>query len=256
MAAEAIALLDETRDDTAENLALDEALLVVAEEHLTGPVLRLWQPSTFAVILGAAGQVEQEVERFQCERDGVPILRRSSGGGTVLIGPGCLNFTLVLPYPFAPGLEEILPSVRYILSRVKAALERLPPLTNQLALEGISDLTCGGRKVSGNAQQRKRRYFLHHGTLLCGMDLGRVSRYLPVPSRQPAYRCGRSHADFLTNLPIAAEQARQVLIAEWNAVITYPAVEAVPQTPTVSLAPTIDTLLREKYRNPDWTFRR
>lgn len=256
MAAEAIALLDETREDMAENLALDEALLLVAEEHLTGPVLRLWQPGTYAVILGAAGQVEQEVDRSHCERDGVPILRRSSGGGTVLIGPGCLNFTLILPYRFAPGLEEILPSTRYVLNRVKAGLERLSPLTNQIALEGISDLTSGGRKVSGNAQQRKRRYFLHHGTLLCGMDLGRISRYLPLPVRQPAYRCGRSHADFLANLPIAPEQARRALIAEWNAVIPFPAVEADPQSRKLSLAPTIDTLLRDKYRNPHWTFRR
>src|SRR2546429_689077 len=70
-----------------------------------------------------------------------------------------------------------------------------------LACAGVSDLAVDGRKVSGNAQQRKREHFLHHGTLLYGFDATTMARYLRLPPRQPDYRQRRQHAEFVTNLP-------------------------------------------------------
>ena len=54
-----------------------------------------------------------------------------------------------------------------------------------------------GLKFSGNSQQRKRRYFLHHGTLLCGCDISLMPKYLHPPERQPDYRQNRPHAEFV-----------------------------------------------------------
>src|SRR2546430_163392 len=89
-----------------ENLALDEALLLAAEAD--GPeVLRLWEWPAPAVVLGAAGRIREEVHEEHCRADEVPILRRASGGGTVLLGQGCLLYSLVLAYDSAPGLSEI-----------------------------------------------------------------------------------------------------------------------------------------------------
>src|SRR5438309_11265473 len=87
--------LDLTLPTLAENLALDEALLLDAETG--GPeVLRLWQWPRHAVVLGAGGKLADDVYEDACRADGVPILRRSSGGGSVLLGSGCLLFSLVL----------------------------------------------------------------------------------------------------------------------------------------------------------------
>src|SRR6476646_5803774 len=91
--------LDLTLSSPEEDIALDEALLLDAEDGLGGEVLRLWQWDQPAVILGSGGKLAEDVNESACAADGVPILRRSSGGGTVLLGPGCLCFSLVLPSP-------------------------------------------------------------------------------------------------------------------------------------------------------------
>lgn len=235
-------LLDLTLPDPASNLALDEALLLAADEAGEGEVLRLWEQPSYAVVVGSGGSVAIDVNAESCAADGVPILRRASGGGTVLIGPGCLCFSLVLGYSHAPGLGDIRASNRYILERIAAALR--PGL--DVVTEGTSDLAIGRVKISGNAQQRKRTHFLHHGTLLCGLDLARIPRYLHSPERQPEYRRGRSHAEFVANLPATAAEIKRMLIAEWQPVGDY---GPVPWD-------TVHGLVAEKYAQEDWNRRR
>ncbi|MFO0969107.1 MAG: lipoate--protein ligase family protein, partial [Gemmataceae bacterium] len=181
----------------ATHLALDEALLVEAEEG-AGELLRFWEWPAPAVIVGAGGKIAEEVDEAACRRDMVPILRRSSGGGAVLLGPGCLLFSLVLSFERDPLLAQVSSSYRYILDRIAHALNLLAP---GLGHAGTSDLAWNGRKVSGNSQQRKRRHLLHHGTLLYAFDAAPLPRYLRPPPRQPEYRQGREHVDFIANLP-------------------------------------------------------
>lgn len=235
-------LLDLTLPGAAENLALDEALLVAAETGTGGAVLRLWELSAFAVVVGSGGSVGIDVNAAACEADGVPVLRRASGGGTVVLGPGCLCFSVVLNYDAAPLLNDIRASNAYVLGRVLRAIQ--PVLS--AGVEGTSDLTTGGAKFSGNAQQRKRTHFLHHGTLLCGFDLERVSRYLNAPEREPEYRRGRAHAEFVRNLPLTVEEAKRLLVAEWAPAGEY-------SDPPLELT---RELVRDKYSRPEWTHRR
>ena len=235
-------LLDYTHPDPATNLALDEALLIAAEADTGGEVLRLWELPGYAVAVGSGGSVAIDVNTDACAADGVPVLRRASGGGTVVLGPGCLCFSLVLGYDHAPGLNDIRASNAHILTRVLRALEPVVPA----AVEGLSDLVVNGVKFSGNAQQRKRRFFLHHGTLLCGFDLERVSRYLHPPERQPEYRGGRPHSAFVRNLPVGAAEVKRLLVAEWKPDGVY---EPVP----VEKA---EALVVEKYARDEWNLRR
>jgi lipoate-protein ligase A len=235
-------LLDLTLPTAAENLALDEALLLAAEEGTGGEALRLWEQPDYAAVVGSGGSVAIDVNVAACAADGVPILRRASGGGTVLLGTGCLCFTLVLSYEHAPGLNDIRASNRYVLARVAKALAPVVACS----VEGTSDLAAGGVKFSGNAQQRKRTHFLHHGTLLCGFDLALVSKYLNPPERQPDYRRDRPHAEFIANLPVTVEEARRLLVAEWR-----PGGEYAP-VPWEKMR----ELVAEKYGREEWNRRR
>src|SRR5438552_7470904 len=129
--------LDATLPTLAENLALDEALLLDAEAG--GPeVLRLWEWPSHAVVLGAGGRLADDVEEAACQADGVPIARRSSGGGTVLLGSGCLCFSLILRFDRDPALADLHASYRFILGRI---LDGLRPHVSPLELQGSSDLT-------------------------------------------------------------------------------------------------------------------
>src|SRR5207302_6157103 len=131
---------------------------------------------------------------------------------TVLLGGGCLLYSLVLRFETHPALSEVQSSYRFILARVLDALA-----IDGAEQAGISDLAAAGRKFSGNAQQRKRRFLLHHGTLLYAFDLARVGRYLAAPARQPEYRAGRDHAAFLRNLDLTAAEVKRRLRTAWDA---------------------------------------
>lgn len=235
--------LDDTRPTPAENLAVDETLLLQAESGAGGEVLRLCEWPDRAVVLGSGCRLAEDVIEDRCRADDVPILRRSSGGGTVLLGPGCLLYSLVLRFDRAHALAEILSSYRYILEGVGAALSG-PAL--HIEQEGISDLALDGRKFSGNAQQRKRTHLLHHGTLLYNFDLPRVGCYLRPPPRQPDYRAGRDHLAFLCNLPLSAAAIRQRLRSAWQA-----EEEGVHWDEEM-----VQLLVREKYASEAWTRRR
>ncbi len=236
-------LLDLTLPTPAENLALDEVLLLAAEEADAGEALRLWENPALAVVLGSGGSVAIDVNVPACEAAGVPILRRASGGGTVLLGPGCLCFSLVLAYSRAAGLNDISASNRYVLGRIKNALGGIVP---EIELAGTSDLIIGGRKFAGNAQQRKRRHFLHHGTLLCGFDLALIAKYLNSPERQPEYRRDRPHTEFVTNLPATVEEVKRLLVTEWQ---PDGQCETVPREKVAEL-------VAEKYSQDEWNRRR
>jgi lipoate-protein ligase A len=225
------------------NLALDEALLLDAEEGNSGEVLRVWQWPHLAVVLGAGGVIHDDVHIDACRADGIPLARRSSGGGTVLLGPRCLVYSLVLLMDDSPDLTRIASSYRVILGRVAQALE---PLTPGIEQAGSSDLVLQGRKFSGNAQQRKRRYLLHHGTLLHGLDLEAMNRYLKLPPRRPEYRGQRSHADFLTCLP---DRPREI-IAGLKAV--FGATDERMDWPRSR----VEQLVAEKYGQAAWVWRR
>jgi lipoate-protein ligase A len=229
---------DVTLPTLDENLALDEALLLEAEAGRGGEVLRIWEWPRPAVVLGAGGRIADDVDLAACERDGVPLARRASGGGTVLVGPGCLLYTAVLRYDRAAELRDIRKSYHWILSRV---IEALPGVT----VEGGSDLAIDGRKIGGSAQQRKREHLLHHGTLLYAFDLPLIRRYLREPPRQPDYRGKRLHDEFVMNLPVDGTELRSRLAGKWDA--------APSRTPQP--IETVARLVSEKYGRSEWVLR-
>jgi len=187
----------------AENLAFDEALLKQAEEGSSGEALRLWESPVVFVVLGRISPMEDVVVE-NCRRDGVEIVRRSSGGGTVLQGPGCLNFSFVLSKKERPHLRDLHQSYQEILCPIIDMLKRLGI---HAVFQPVSDLAFAhdDKKFSGNAQRRAKNFILHHGTLLYQFDLRMMEQYLAFPQSTPDYRAGRAHEEFVANLnlPVA-----------------------------------------------------
>lgn len=193
----------------AENILFDELLLILAEEGREGETLRFWESPTTFIVLGRTGKPEEELILEHVRRDNIPVLRRSSGGGTVVQGRGCLNFTLILFKERDSQLNDIRRSYQWILQRV---LKVFAGLGVAAEFQPTSDLALsdGKKKFSGNAQRRGRRYILHHGTVLYDFPLDLISRYLALPKDQPPYRRGRTHLDFVTNLPMAPGRIKEM----------------------------------------------
>jgi lipoate---protein ligase len=235
--------LDLTFPAPAENLACDEALLDLCESGFADEVLRFWESMTHFVVVGYANKVASEVDVAACGTDGVPVLRRCSGGGTVLQGPGCLNYSLVLRIDAHNGLENITSANCHIMKRNAAALSKA--LGQTASVEGFTDLTLDGQKFSGNAQRRKRTHLLFHGTFLLDFDLPLIGRYLRPPSRQPDYRRARSHAQFLRSLSVSRDEIKRVLRSEWNAM----------ETLSNLLEEPLKKLVTEKYSRAEWNLK-
>lgn len=206
-------------------------------------MLRFWESPTYFVVLGSSNKHHDEVHGELCRADGIPILRRHSGGGTVLQGPGCLNYALVLRIGLHTATRTITSTTNYVMNRHAEALSDL--LKIKVEVNGSSDLTIGRRKISGNAQRRRLTSLLFHGTLLLDFDLSLVEKYLKLPPKQPAYRAQRSHREFLTNIETDHAAVKRSLARRWNTT------EALEEIPSAQIA----RLVREKYASAEWNFR-
>jgi lipoate---protein ligase len=176
-----------------ENLAEDDARTkaAAADGSLT---LRLWWGSGPTIVLGRSEKPEQVVDTGACRRLGVEVIHRSSGGGTVLQAPGVLNYSLTAA---AAGM----PNIRLIFAvGARLLVGALREFGLEAEARGTSDVAIGDRKISGNAMAKRWGGLLLHGTLLLDLDLDLVEACLLHPPREPDYRLGRSHRDFVTTL--------------------------------------------------------
>ncbi|MFO0887649.1 MAG: lipoate--protein ligase family protein [Isosphaeraceae bacterium] len=233
-----IAHLDRTLPTVEANLALDEALLIESEAN-GGAVLRTWELPHLAVVMGATCRFRDEVNVERCRLDGVPIARRTSGGGTVLIGPGALNFAVILPRGASKELESVEGAQRFVMERTARAI-RGRGIAVELA--GSGDWVVGDRKVSGSAQRRLKSHLMVHATILDAFPLGLIGQYLGTPRRQPAYRAGRPHGDFVANLGMGRSALRQAIRSAWPG----------PDRPVEVPEGTIRALIDERLGNQAW----
>jgi lipoate-protein ligase A len=233
---------DITLPTPAENLACDEALLDWCEEGGADEVLRFWEPRNYFVVVGYANHLDKEVNLAACAAKQIPVLRRCTGGGTVVQGPGCLSYSLVLCIQEA-NLRNISTTNQFILEKHARVLSEF--VGQPVEIAGQTDLTIAERKFSGNSQRRKRTHLLFHGTFLLAFDLPLIEQLLPMPSRQPDYRGNRAHCDFLTNVGLSAGTVKQALRKAWNA--SKP-LEDLPHA-------RIGLLSSQRYNSDSWNYR-
>ncbi len=257
-------LLEVTLDDPAANVALDDALVEATDARLAlddldehherdetqgdgaCEVLRLWEPRRPMVVLGRSSRAADEVNLDACRGVGASIVRRASGGATIVTGPGCLMYAVVLSYRLRPELRAIDAAHRFVLERLAAAISRIVP---GVARRGTSDLAICDvagieRKVSGNSMRCRRDAMLYHGTLLHDFPLDLIGQLLRSPPRQPDYRGGREHGAFVANLPASVGQLRRAVIEAFGAageMDDWPREEVASQ-------------VREKYGTDGWTY--
>lgn len=235
--------LDLSFQTPEENLACDEALLELSEEGSNGEVLRFWQAQSYFVVLGYSRKFKQEINLKACARHDIAVLRRPSGGGTVLQGPGCLNFSLILNTQNARPIQNLTETNRYVLNQHKKSLEET--LQKQIQIQGVSDLALDHLKFSGNAQRRKRKFVLFHGTFLLDFKIPMIEKALMIPLSQPAYRNNRAHKDFLTNLKVSDSTVKNALIKSWQA---HERLGSIPQEKIIEL-------VKSRYSSHDWNFK-
>ena len=175
-------LIDAGAQDGPSNMALDEALLSCFDSAGSLPVLRLygWNPPALSV--GRYQDAAAALKLDLCAADGIPVVRRMTGGGIILHARE-LTYSIVC----APGQIGDAAGVKqgfrrlcgfllgtYLRLGLEAAFATdLNPAGERLgqrtafcfAGKEEFDVLVNGRKIGGNAQRRMRGAILQHGSI-------------------------------------------------------------------------------------------
>lgn len=163
------------------------------------PLMRIFRAEGTRVVLGHGSRIKQEIHIDRIRTDGIHLERRSSGGCAVVVDEGNVIVSVTLP---VEGLGETKKWFQRSAQWLAHGLNRVG--IENVGVKGISDIVIGDRKIAGTAVHRAKGIFTFGASLLVTADLTLLERYLTHPPREPEYRAGRSHLDFVTSLQQAA----------------------------------------------------
>ncbi|MBN1771941.1 MAG: hypothetical protein JXB32_11800 [Deltaproteobacteria bacterium] len=184
----------------------DEQLAATAVDGR--PRVRVYRPGEVQVVLGRGGRAEVELYLDACRTDGMPVARRPGGGGAVVLDPGNVVVAATAPQAGLPRIPELF--ARFS-AWVIEGLERVG--IHGVRREDASDLVLGDLKVGGACLYRPRGLALYVTTLLVEPRVELMERYLAHPPREPVYRRGRRHGEFVGRLADAGGWTAERLAA-------------------------------------------
>lgn len=162
------------------NMALDKAILMLNSENRIPPTVRFYGWSPPAISFGYFQNPNEEIDINKCNQLGVDYVRRITGGGAVF-HENELTYSIVIPESHPEIPNNILKSYERICGAVIKGLKRLE-IDSEYA--PINDIVTRGRKISGNAQTRKLKTVLQHGTVLIDVNVDRMFSLLKVPNEK------------------------------------------------------------------------
>ena len=191
------------------NRAVEQYLTDNQEENTV--TMYLWKNQR-TVVIGYNQNPYAECNVKMLLDEGGHLMRRGTGGGAVYHDLGNINFSFVA--------DKSLYDVKKQLSVIQDALLSYG-LTTEIS--GRNDLTCEGRKFSGNAFAKGQRNDLHHGTILIKTDGAMMQRYLTVDKAKLMKNGVKSVASRVVNLSelvpeLTSESIKQPLIASFEKV--------------------------------------
>ncbi len=247
------------------NMAIDEAILRARVAENVPNTLRFyrWKPS--AVSIGKFQKIENEVLLENCERLGVDVVRRMSGGGTVYHdAEGELTYSVVAKTEDL-GTKDIAEVYSKIYAAIREALRVMGVEADYSPgdMKNCPNLTVKGRKISGSSQANKSGIVLQHGTLLLDVDLTRMFTLLRVPWANSCMQVVNVAKGKITSLKeelghgVTFETASNAIAHGFRVAVGIQAVENVQDsdgTLTADELELAEKLCREKYGTDEWNF--
>lgn len=203
--------------DGASNMAVDEALLAGVSAGTSPQTIRVYGWARPTVSIGYSQDASTEVDRSACERAGVDVVKRPTGGRAVLHA-GELTYSVSGISGGPPLGGSIMESYRAIATALVAGLAAmgvgadLVQLTTEprggpvgssppcFASSGRFEIAVGGRKLIGSAQRRVENALLQHGSLLLDPSHVRLADLLCVTNDRLRDGIRLSLAEKTTNL--------------------------------------------------------
>ena len=259
-------LIDTGPCDGPTNMAIDEALLLNYIPGETPPVLRIYGWSPPALSLGRYQDAPAVLDLDRCRADGVPVVRRVTGGG-VIYHTDELTYSLVCAPNDLPPATSVKESFRVLTGFLLTAYRQMG-FTAAYAVDAASahvplgertafcfaghetyDILANGRKLGGNAQRRLKHAVFQHGSIPLRNRAGEGSTYLRQP---PTYIVSTTTALRELGINAPVEELNDLLARSFAAAL---GVTLQPATLTAAEQQAAAQLRREKYLDDRWNLR-
>ncbi|HNW56414.1 MAG TPA: lipoate--protein ligase [Bacteroidales bacterium] len=231
-------------DDPFFNLAIEEILLKDSDEEFI--ILGINNQS---VIIGKNQSAHREVDTGFLYKNGIPVIRRISGGGTVFHDNGNLNFTFIRRCEEGKQID--------FLKHTQPVMRFLSSLGVEAKFEGKNDLKVGGLKVSGNAEYVHHNRVLHHGTLLFSSSLDILRKCIRKDKSCYSTKAVESNPSPVMNLHTRLEDSFTDIYEFRSAMMDYflgNIKGTVPYNLTHKETENAESLAVAKYRSWDWNY--
>ena len=269
--------LDTGYADPFFNMALDEAIAVIAERGEGRPTIRVygWKPA--AVSIGYPQKALAVVNVKKLARLGIPLVRRLTGGRTVFHDQE-VTYSVIAPKGQLGAPQSILKTYRHIGQALVASLGRLGVSAHlsrvvsrgwghgvRSALHpcfssfGRYEVLVGHHKVVGSAQRLIGGVVLQHGSLLTGEGHLRIAQLLPLGDEvnrekmlQELREKTISLGALLSRRVSYAEVARALFLGFQEVLSSF----LEPGELWTEEKTMAQRLVRERYGRQEWTLRR
>ena len=155
----------------------------------------VWHPDKTYLVLGQSNKADTSLDMEAVLKDGITVVKRPSGGETVILTPN----TLVIAIAFS---TETLKNPREYFLKINDNI--IAVLAGQgvgnLLQKGISDIAIGEKKILGSSIYRRPNRVFYHAVLNVAEDISIIAKYILHPSKEPDYRKGRPHGEFVTSI--------------------------------------------------------
>ena len=248
------------------NMAIDEAMLLTQKSSVQ-PTLRFYDWLHPAFSFGYFQRISEEVDVSTCDAHGIELVRRMTGGGTVIHGWD-VTYTIIVPHGSGLFPKDISAAYCAISDCLIAGLQRLgidvahqieKPIAGNMPNICLTnpaqyDTLLDGKKIAGVSQRRNQAGVMYQGYI--ALDLP-TSNVLVLASRQVSFdqvAAGKSTAiNQCRSAPICRKQLEDAVAIGFQATLGVEFVEAEPSPEEIETA---ESLAQTKYGSAEWNFRR
>ena len=156
---------------------------------------KIFTPDKNYLVLGRSNQAESSINMKLALADQLTVLQRASGGEAVLLTPNMLVIAIKMPI-----IKDWKPKQYFEKANGAITTCLVQMGVQNLHSKGISDLSIGDKKILGSAIFRSKESMFYHAVLNISEDIELIAKYLKHPKKEPDYRKGRNHSEFITSL--------------------------------------------------------
>ncbi len=189
----------------------DSQAIYHAQAHQGQPGLNILWPLQPYVCIGRFQDLEAEIDLQECQRRGLPVVRREVGGGAVYLDAGQVFYQLVLPRQWLAATYDYRWLFRQGLDAVALALKRMGINAN---VRGANDVAVGRRKISGNGAGEVGQAAVVVGNILLRFDYEAMAAVLRVPDEKFRDKAYHSMRDNLVTLEELGQRPSNEQVAD------------------------------------------